>query len=153
MATFRALGASPVAIDIKDVYTALQQGDVDAEENPYYPIYSNKFYEVQKYLSDTSHLFDLIIFLASRKTFTAMPPEQQKAIRDAAGIAIVQQWKMAPEVEAAAFAALKAHGMQFDPIPDTTRAALKAASAAVFERARLRIGAELVDQVVAEGRR
>jgi tripartite ATP-independent transporter DctP family solute receptor len=153
MATFRALGASPVAIDIKDVYTALLQGDVDAEENPYYPIYSNKFYEVQKYLSDTSHLFDLIIFLASRKTFTALPPEQQKAIRDAAGIAIIQQWKMAPEVEAAAFAALKAHGMQFDPIPDATRAALKEAAAAVFERARLRIGAELVDQVVAEGRR
>jgi TRAP-type transport system periplasmic protein len=153
MATFRALGASPVAIDIKDVYTALQQGDVDAEENPYYPIYSNKFYEVQKYLSDTSHLFDLIIFIASRKTFTILPSEQQKAVRDAAGIAVLEQWKLAPEVEANAFGALKEHGMQFDPIPNSTRATLKQAAAAAFERARLRIGAEIVDQVVAEGRR
>jgi TRAP-type transport system periplasmic protein len=153
MATFRALGANPVAIDIKDVYSALQRGDVDAEENPYYPIYSNKFYEVQKYLSDTSHLFDLIIFVASRKTFMNLPPEQQKAVRDAAAVAVIAQWEMAPEVEATAFAALKAHGMQFDPPPDATRVALKKAAADVFERARRRIGPELVDQVVAAGRR
>jgi tripartite ATP-independent transporter DctP family solute receptor len=153
MAVFRALGANPVAMDIKDVYTALKQGDVDAEENPYYPIYSNKFYEVQKYLSDTSHAFDLIVFLAGTKTFMALPPEQQKAVRDSAGIAIVEQWKLAPKVEADAFAALKAHGMQFDPIPDATRAALRKAAAGVFETAKVRIGAGLVDQVVAAGRR
>jgi TRAP-type transport system periplasmic protein len=153
MAVFRALGANPVAMDIKDVYTALQQGDVDAEENAYYPIYSNKFYEVQKYLSDTGHVFDLIVFLASTKTFMALPPEQQRAVRDAAGIAIAEQWKLAPKVEADAFAALKAHGTQFDPIPDATRTALKNAAAGVFEKARLRIGRELVDQVVAAGRR
>jgi TRAP-type transport system periplasmic protein len=114
---------------------------------------THKFYEVQKYLSDTSHLFDLIVFVASRKTFTVLLPEQQKAVRDATAIAIVEQWKLAPEVEANALAALKVHGMQFDPIPDDTRVALKQAAAAVFTRARLRIGADLVDQVVAEGRR
>lgn len=153
MAIFRALGASPVAMDLKGLYTALQQGDLDAEENPYYPIYSNKFYEVQKYVSDTGHLFDLIIFVAGKKTFTALPQEQQRAIKDAAGIAILQQWKMAPEVEAAALADLKAHGMQFDPIPDATRVAMKKAMADVIISARQRIGAALVDQVVAASRR
>jgi tripartite ATP-independent transporter DctP family solute receptor len=153
MAIFRALGASPMAMDLKGLYTALQQGDLDAEENPYYPIYSNKFYEVQKYVSDTGHLFDLIMFVAGKKTFTALPPEQQKAIKESARVAIVQQWKMAPAVEAAALADLKAHGMQFDPIPDATRAAMKKAMAGVIVSARQRIGTALVDQVVAAGRR
>jgi tripartite ATP-independent transporter DctP family solute receptor len=153
MAIFRALGANPVAMDIKDVYTALRQGDIDAEENPYYPIYSNKFYEVQKYLSDTGHIFDLIVFIASKKMFADLPPEQQKAIRDAARIAAVEEWKMAAAVEAAAFAGLKANGMQFDPVPDATRVALKKATARVIDSARKHLGAELVDQIVAAGRR
>jgi TRAP-type C4-dicarboxylate transport system substrate-binding protein len=153
MATFRALGANPVAMDIKDVYTALQQGDIDAEENPYEPMYGVKFYEVQKYLSDTGHVFDLMLFIASKKTFMSLPPEQQKAVRDAARIAIVQQWKMAAAVDEEAFAALKAKGMQFDPIPATTRVALKQAISGVIDGARKRLGAELVDQVIAAGAR
>jgi TRAP-type transport system periplasmic protein len=153
MAAFRALGANPVAMDIKDVYTALKQGDIDAQENPYYPIYSNKFYEVQKYVSDTRHVFDLIVFIASKKTFANLPPEQQKAIREAARIATAQEWKMAAAVDADAFTALKAGGMQFDPIPESTRAALKKAMAGVIESAKKRMGAELVDQVAGEGHR
>jgi TRAP-type transport system periplasmic protein len=153
MATFRALGAIPVAMDIKDVYPSLRQGDIDAQENPYYPIYSNKFYEVQRYLSDTGHLFDLIVFIANRKTFMSLPPEHQKAVKDAARIAVVEEWKMATAVEADALAGLKAKGMQFDPIPNATRIALKKATAGVIDNARQRIGAALVDQVVTEGRR
>jgi TRAP-type C4-dicarboxylate transport system substrate-binding protein len=153
MATFRALGANPVPMDIKDVYTALKQGDIDAQENPYEPIYGTKFYEVQKYLSDTGHVFDLILFIASRKTFMSLRPEQQKAVRDAARIATAEQWKMAAAVDEAAFAALKASGMQFDPIPAAMRVELKKAMSSVIEGARKRMGAALVDQVVAAGRR
>jgi TRAP-type transport system periplasmic protein len=153
MATFRALGANPVAMDVKDVYTALKQGDIDAYEGPYQPMYNAKFYEVQKYLSDSGHVFELIIFVASKKTFAGLPPEQQKAVRDAAKVASAQQWKMAAEMDEAAFAALKANGMQFDPIPATTRVAFKKAMSGVIDGARQRMGAALVDQVVAAGRR
>jgi tripartite ATP-independent transporter DctP family solute receptor len=153
MAAFRALGASPVAMDFKDVDTALQQGDIDAQENPYEVIHSYKFYEVQKYLSDTGHIFDLIVFVAGKKMFAGLPPEHQKAVRDAARIATVQQWKMAAAVDEAAFAALKDSGMQFDPIPATTRVAFKKAMSGVIDGARQRMGPALVDQVVAAGRR
>jgi tripartite ATP-independent transporter DctP family solute receptor len=153
MATFRALGANPVAMDIKDVYKALQQGDIDAYEGPYQPMYNAKFYEVQKYLSDSGHVFELILFTASKKTFAGLPPEQQKAVRDAARIATVQQWKMAAVMDEAAFTALKESGMQFDPIPATTRAAFKKAAFGVIDGARKRLGAELVDQVIAAGAR
>jgi tripartite ATP-independent transporter DctP family solute receptor len=153
MAAFRALGANPVAMDIKDVHMALKQGDVDAQENSYALTYSNKLYEVQKYVSDTGHVFDLIVFIASKKMFTGLPPEQQKAIRVAARIATIQEWKMTAAVDEAAFAALKAGGMQFDPIPLTTRIAFKKAMTPVIDGARKRLGADLVDQVIAVGSR
>jgi TRAP-type transport system periplasmic protein len=153
MATFRALGASPVAMDIKDVYAALQQGDIDAQENVYQPMYNAKFYEVQKYLSDTAHVFELLIFVASKKTFAGLSAEQQKAVRDAARIATVQEWKTAAAMNRTAFEALKTNGMQFDPIPGATRAALKRAMSAVIDGARRRLGAELVDKVIVAGGR
>jgi tripartite ATP-independent transporter DctP family solute receptor len=153
MATFRALGASPVAMDVKDVYKAMQQGDIDAEENPYEVIHGFEFYQVQKYLSDTGHVFDFVLFVGSKKTFASLPPEQQKAIRDAARISTAQQWKLAAAVDEAALAALKAGGMQFDPIPTPTRVAFKRAMSSVIDGARKRLGTELVDQVIAAGSR
>jgi TRAP-type transport system periplasmic protein len=152
MAAFRALGARVVAMDLKDVHTALQQGDIDAQENPYFMTYDYKFYDAQKYVSDTGHVFDYLVFVASRKALTALPPEHQKAVRDAAAIATAAQWKMAATVEADALANLKANGMQFDPVPDATRVALKKAMAGVIDSARQRLGAALVDQVIAAGR-
>jgi TRAP-type transport system periplasmic protein len=151
LAVFRALGAKPVAMDIKDVYAALQHEDIDGQENPYSITDLNKYYESQKYLSDSGHFIDFIVLIANNKIFTGLPPEQQKAIRTAARVAAIQQRKMAAEAEVAALANLKANGMQFDPLPPETRAALRNATAGVIDSVRKRVGAELVDQVVAQG--
>jgi tripartite ATP-independent transporter DctP family solute receptor len=152
MAAFRAFGANPVAMDIKDVYAATKQGDIDGEENPYSVIDTNKYFETQKYLSDSGHVLDLIILIANKKSLAALSPEQQKAIRDAARIAALQQRKMAAEGEAAALNDLIAKGMQFDPLPAATRAALRKATAGVIDSVRKRVGNDLVNEVVAEGR-
>jgi tripartite ATP-independent transporter DctP family solute receptor len=150
LATFRALGANPVAIDIKEVYRALQQGDIAGQENPYSAIYAYKFYEIQKYLSDSGHVLDLIVFMASKRALMNLSPVQQKAVRESAAIAATQQRKMATETEEAALAALKEKGMQFDPIPPATRAAMRQAVAGVIDSLRNRVGSELLDRVVAE---
>ena len=55
--TFKLLGAAPMAINFGELYSALQQGVVDGQENPYAIIYSNAFNEVQKYLSKTGHIW------------------------------------------------------------------------------------------------
>jgi TRAP-type C4-dicarboxylate transport system substrate-binding protein len=149
LATFRSIGANPTPLDIKELYSALQQGVVDGEENPYPIIQGNRFYEVQKYLSDTSHFFDFIILIANRKTFDALKPEQRNAVTDAAKLTVSQQRKMAAEQEAAALADLQAKGMRFDPLPDTTRAALRKASAGIIDDVRKRAGGDLVDQMLA----
>jgi TRAP-type transport system periplasmic protein len=153
LATFRALGANPVAMDIKEVYQALQQADIVAEENPYTAIYANKFFEVQKYLSDSGHILDLIIFIASKQALMRLSPTQQEIIRGAAKIAAAQQREMATAAEEAALVALEEKGMQFDPLPPATRAAMRKATAVVIDRLRDRVGSELVDKVVAETNR
>jgi tripartite ATP-independent transporter DctP family solute receptor len=150
VAIFRALGASPVAMDLKDLYVALRQGDIDAQENPYAIIYDYRWYEHQKYLSDTAHVLDLIAVVANRKMFMSLQPRDQKAIREAAAIASAQQWKMAAAEDAAALAKLQAEkGMQFDPLPPETRAALRRATSAVIDDAKKRVGDELVDGILA----
>jgi TRAP-type C4-dicarboxylate transport system substrate-binding protein len=71
-------------------------------------------------------------------------------VREAAKIAVAEQRKMAADAEAATLADLKAKGMQLDPVPAETRAALRKASAGVVDEVRKRIGADIVDKVLAE---
>src|SRR5262245_58195552 len=149
LATFRALGANPVAMDVKELYSALQQGVVDGQENPYSIILANRMFEVQKYLSNTGHFFDFIILIANAKTFQGLTPDQQKAVKDAAGAAAALQRKLAADADAAALAELKAKGMLFDALPPATVAALREATAGVIGDVKKRVGAELVDKVVA----
>jgi tripartite ATP-independent transporter DctP family solute receptor len=151
MATFRALGANPVAMDFKNLYLAMRQGDIDGQENPYSVIHEYRFFETQKYLSDSGHVLDLIIFIANKEAFMELTPRQQKAIREAAAIAVAQQRKMATAAEADALAKLKEMGMQFDPLPPETRVALRRATAGVIDDARKRLGAELVDKILVAG--
>src|SRR6187431_1468438 len=74
LATFRALGANPLAMDIKEVYSALEQKVIDGHENPYNLIFDSRFFEVQKYVSNTGHFFDFIAVVANRKKFQALSP-------------------------------------------------------------------------------
>src|SRR3546814_15313432 len=78
LATFRALGANPVAMDVKELYSALQQGVVDGQENPYPIIHANRYFEVQKYLSDTGHFFDFIILIANKQMLDGLRPEERR---------------------------------------------------------------------------
>jgi TRAP-type C4-dicarboxylate transport system substrate-binding protein len=149
LATFRALGANPVPLDIKELYSALQQGVVDGQENPYAIINANRYSEVQKYLSDTGHFFDFILLMVNKKAFEALPADQRKAVTDAAKKAVAEQRKLAAESDLAALAELKTRGMQFDTISADTRAQLRKASAGVIEDVRKRVGNELVDQMLA----
>jgi len=149
LATFRALGANPVALDLKDIQTALRQGDVDGYEGPYLTIYNYKFYEHQKYISDSGHVLDLIAVVVNRKAFMSLQPREQKAIREAAAIACAQEWKMAAAEDAGALVKLKEKGLQFDTLPPKNRAALRRSTAVVVDDARKRFGDEVVNSILA----
>ncbi len=82
--TWEYLGASPLPMDPSEIYTGLQQGTVDAQENPIMYSYGNAFYDVCKYLVLTNHVFSTDVFIFNDKFFNGLPAEQQKVFREAA---------------------------------------------------------------------
>ncbi len=81
---FKTLGANPTSMSFKEVFSALQQGVIDGQENPMAQIMSAKFYEVQKYLSISNHVYTPGYALIGKKFFESLPPEHQYTLRVAA---------------------------------------------------------------------
>lgn len=153
IATFRAIGANPVSMGIKEVYSALQQGVLDGEENPYSIILTRRFDEVQKYLSDSGHFFDFIIVAANKKKFDGFKPEIKNAVRAAMAKAVAWQRKTAADEDLAARDKLIKQGMQFDAISPDVRAQLTKATSGVVGELRKKIGSDLIDAVLTEAKK
>ncbi|MFB3817075.1 MAG: TRAP transporter substrate-binding protein [Candidatus Methylomirabilales bacterium] len=83
-AAMQRLGANPQVIPFADLYVALKQGVVDAQENGVIPIKNMSFFEVQKYLMPTHYIRDVETFFVSTDKWRALSPAHQKAIQDAA---------------------------------------------------------------------
>ena len=73
--TFKTFGANPVPMSFTELYTALETEAVDGQENPFSVILSNKFYEVQKYLSVTNHTYSTNIILVCKKFWDKLSPD------------------------------------------------------------------------------
>ena len=84
MEAFKLLGADPTPMSWSEVFTQLQNGGLDAQENPVPILYNNKINEVQKYVSMTRHLYSPALFLISQKTFDQLSPEDQKIFLECA---------------------------------------------------------------------
>jgi TRAP-type transport system periplasmic protein len=152
LSTFRAVGARPVEMDLKDVGEAMANGDVDGEEQDYSTTYANKYYESQKYLSDTGHFLDFHVLVANKRGLTSLNPIQQKIVREAAAIASAAQHKMSAEDQATALTHLLEKGVQFDPLPQETRAALRRATAGVVDDVKKWVGPDIVNEALAAHR-
>jgi tripartite ATP-independent transporter DctP family solute receptor len=150
LATFRALGANAVAMDVKELYSAMQQGVVDGQENPYAVIAANRYFEVQKFMSNTSHFFDFITIVAHRKTFESLPPAQQKAVRDGISAAVRYQRERAKLQETDSLAEIQKRGIVFDPVSPELIAQMRKATSGIAGEVKKRAGADLVDRVLAE---
>jgi len=103
----RAVGANPTPIAFAEVYLALQNGTVDAQENPLPTIDAKKFYEVQKYIVLTGHITDALLTIVGAPTWSKLSPADQKvfetvlkeAAARATGEIIEIEKKMAAEME------------------------------------------------------
>jgi tripartite ATP-independent transporter DctP family solute receptor len=150
LSTFRALGASPVSMGINEVYSALQQGVIDGQENPYSVIETQKFNEVQTYLTDTSHFFDFIVVVANKRKFDKLEPAEQQALRDTMGEAVAWQRAKAAEEDTAAKDKLVASNMELVAVSPELRQQMRERTAPVIEALKDRIGADVIDAVLAE---
>ena len=99
MLTWSTLGANPTPLAFAELFTALQQGTVDAQENPYELIYTNKFYEVQKNVMETNHIYTPFLAVMNLEFFEGLSPELQDVVMKAAREAIEYQRKVAAEGE------------------------------------------------------
>ncbi|HOG14592.1 MAG TPA: TRAP transporter substrate-binding protein [Synergistales bacterium] len=101
LAFFKAVGANPTPMSWGELYTALQQGTVDAQENPYAMIVDGKFYEVQKYVSETGHVFSFEVLIANKKFMDNLPADLNALVVKSAREATLKQREYMDEEEAA----------------------------------------------------
>ncbi|UEM07436.1 TRAP transporter substrate-binding protein (plasmid) [Skermanella rosea] len=119
---FNAMGANAVPLPLPELYTALETGTVDGQENPLASILSSKFNEVQKHVSTTNHTYNPLIVLSSKKFWDKLTADEQKLLLDAAEEVKPYQRKVSRDMNAAALEELKAGGMTVTEVSDDERA-------------------------------
>jgi tripartite ATP-independent transporter DctP family solute receptor len=126
---FQAYGANPSPMKFSELFTALQTGVMDGQENPFTQIYSAKLQEVQKYLSLSGHVYTPA-YLITGKTWGSLPPDVRKILEDTAKETQAYVYETAANDENELLAKLKASGMQ---VNDVDKNAFIAASKPIYE--------------------
>jgi len=145
LASFKAFGASPTPMAWSEVYTALQQKTIDAQENPIAIIYHQKIFEVQKYLTLTGHFYSPTPLLMSLKAFDSLPKDIQKIMLDTAIECATYERNLLRDSEAKQIAELKAKGMQ---VNTPNKKTFQDAAAPVYKEFEAQFGKETIDKIV-----
>jgi TRAP-type transport system periplasmic protein len=132
--TFKAFKANPVPTPFAELYGALESRAVDGQENPFAVILSNKFYEVQKYVSATNHVYAANIILVSKRFWDKLSPVEQKMMSDAANEARGYQRQVSRAAAQRAVAELQAKGMQFNELAPAQQQRMREVAKQVTDR-------------------
>ena len=123
---FQAYGANPSPMKFSEVFTALQTGVMDGQENPFTQIYSAKFQEVQKFLTLTGHVYTPAYLTAGTKKWAALPADVRKILEDTAKETQAYVHQTAASEDADLLGKLKSGGIQVNtPNKDAFIAASK----------------------------
>ncbi len=142
------LGAAPTPIAYTELYGALQQGVVDGQENPFVNILASKFYEVQGYLTETSHILLANINLMDAAWFNSLPADLQEVVDTVVSEAVDAQWK----TQSAALESQKAElaeSMTIITLEPEALAEFQSRTAPMVDKIRSSIGDDLVDGLMA----
>jgi tripartite ATP-independent transporter DctP family solute receptor len=127
---FQAYGANPSPMKFSEVFTALQTGVMDGQENPYSQIVSAKFQEVQKYLSITGHVYTPAYVTTGSKKWAALPADVRKVLEDTAKDVQKYVYATAEKEEGELLAKIKAAGVQ---VNEADKQAFVAASKNIYD--------------------
>jgi TRAP-type transport system periplasmic protein len=139
--TFKQYGAQPAPLAFGELYSALQQGVFDGQENPVEIIYTSSFYDVQKYLSLTGHVSNAGLLVISKITWNKISDADKSVMRKVALKVQNQQRQSQLAGEREQIVKLKAKGMQINEID---RAAFVKASQPIWEKHAPSIGPDLM---------
>lgn len=141
--TFQRLGANAVPLPFSELFTALETKTVDGQENPYNTILSSKFYEVQKYLSVTNHVYSPWIVTASKKWWDGLSADERGILMQAAKVSRDFERKDTRAEADKALAQLKADGMQVNTVSADEVQRMRGTIAPVNEQIKKEVGPDL----------
>jgi tripartite ATP-independent transporter DctP family solute receptor len=123
--SFKKLGANAIPLPFSELFSALETKTVDGQENPFNTILSSKFFEVQKYLSVTNHVYSPWIVLVSKKWWDQLSKDEQKVLMDAARASREFERKDTREEAGRALTDLKGKGMQINELSPAEAARMR----------------------------
>ena len=148
--TFNALGANATPMPFTELYTAMEQAAVDGQENPLATILASKFYEVQKHLVLSRHMYSAWVLLMSKKTWDGLSPEEQKIVQDAAREATLYERKTIRAFSDTALADLKKAGMQITELPPAEQTRMRSKLQPVLAKFSKEFGEDTTAELNAE---
>src|SRR3954470_7672797 len=132
--SFSAFKANPIPMAFGELYSALETRTVDGQENPYTVILSNKFYEVQKYVSATNHTFTQNIILVSKIFWDRLSPTEQRMMQEAYNESRAYQKEQTRLQTEKALSELQAKGMQYNAVAPAELERMRKAAQPVVEK-------------------
>ena len=148
ISAFRALKADPTVMTFGEVFTALQQGTIDGQENPATIIHSSKLFEVQKYLTMWDYVWDPLILGINKKFYDGLSPDVQKILKEAAKESAVYQRQVVVDEEKALFADMEKKGMKITYLTKEQKAEFGKLMAPVYDEYRTILGKDFIDKWV-----
>lgn len=145
---FEAMGASPTPMASSEVFSALQQGVVDGQENPCSNIYSNKYHEVQKYMTLDGHVFTFVTFVCAKNWFEGLTEAEQTAVREGVAIATQHMSEACAAEDEAALQKMIDEGLEVTELTPEAKEGFRAAVAGVQEKNGSAINAEMYQQMM-----
>ena len=148
VAVAKALGANPAPIAWGEVYTALQQGTIDAEGNTFPHLFGAKHHEALKYAVTSAHNYGMQVAMANKKWWDGLDPAAQQIIEDSAAEAVAYQREVLyPESEKKSRAEFEKAGIQIHDVTPEDIALFKEITQPVFDEFAAKLPAELVQMV------
>lgn len=148
--TIKSLGGSPTPMAFGELYSAMQQGTVDGQENPSAHIYTKRFFEVQKYASMTAHAYAPEPVLISMITWSKLSDAQKAIIQEAATEAIAWQRELSTKEDNEYWDKIKATGKI--EVVEVDRAPFMEATQPVWKEFAGTVGQDNIDKILALGK-
>jgi tripartite ATP-independent transporter DctP family solute receptor len=146
--TFKSFGANASPFAFGELYTALQQKTYDAMESPISLYYTNKFYEVQDYLTMSGHVYAATILLMNNDFYNSLPKDLQELVVKASEEYRSEQRELAQKQDVEFLEKLKENGMKVNELTAEQRELFREASKSVYEKYVPEIGEELVNKAL-----
>ena len=151
ISAWEAVGAAPVPLSWGEIFTSLQQGLIDSQESAVYSIFAERFFEVQRYLSLTGHMYTNYVWFANQEFWKSLNDDERAIIEDAALIAIGEQRRLSANQNSQILGVLQGSGVRVNAVSEIEKGKIgRRMNQAVFDEIRRRSGAQLFDTLLFE---